>query len=196
MIKRNGEIVMRDTIIIVEGPQGTGKTTVTNYLREKMSATDLYRLSGIKDRTETGKEKIRVKYEKLLEYVDSCQDINMIFDRTFFTNEIYARLGYQQYSFTDVYENLLKKLDTIDADIYLVVLYLEDEEEFSRRLKRDKHEYQKFETESSVLQQKEYLKLADEVEKQTKNIKVIRFNNDNDGKFEEKMEQYFGYLFK
>ena len=48
---------MKDTIIIVEGPQGTGKTTVTNYLREKMSATDLYRLSGIKDKTETGKEK-------------------------------------------------------------------------------------------------------------------------------------------
>ena len=50
---------MKDTIIIVEGPQGTGKTTVTNYLREEMSATDLYRLSGIKDRTITGKEKIR-----------------------------------------------------------------------------------------------------------------------------------------
>lgn len=187
---------MRDTIIIVEGPQGTGKTTVTNYLREKMSATDLYRLSGIKDREETGKEKIRIKYEKLLEYVDSCQDINMVFDRTFFTNEIYARLGYQKYSFTDVYDKLLKTLDSIDADIYLVVLYLDDETEFSRRLKRDKHEYQKFETESSVLQQKEYLKLADEVENQTKNIKVIRFNNDNDGKFEEKMDKYFGYLFK
>ena len=187
---------MKDTIIIVEGPQGTGKTTVTNYLREKMSATDLYRLSGIKDRTEAGKEKIKIKYEKLLEYMENCKDINMIFDRTFFTNEVYARLGYQKYSFSDVYENLLKKLDTIDAEIYLVILYLEDEEEFSRRLKRDKHEYQKFETESGVLQQREYLKLADEVEKQTKNIKVIRFNNDNDGKFEEKMEKYFGYLFE
>ena len=27
---------MKDTIIIVEGPQGAGKTTFTNYLREKM----------------------------------------------------------------------------------------------------------------------------------------------------------------
>ncbi len=186
---------MRDTIIIVEGPQGTGKTTVTNYLREKMSATDLYRLSGIKDRTETGKEKIKIKYEKLLEYVESCKDINMIFDRNFFTNEVYARLGYQNYSFTDVYEKLLKRLDNIDADIYLVILYLKDESEFGKRLKRDKHDYQKFEVESSILQQKEYLKIADEVEKQTKNIKVIRFSTDNDGKFEEKMEKYFGQLF-
>ena len=187
---------MRDTIIIVEGPQGTGKTTVTNYLREKMSATDLYRLSGIKDRTEEGKEKIRIKYEKLLEYVENCKDINMVFDRNFFSNEVYARLGYQNYSFSDVYEKLLNKLDNINADIYLVVLYLEEEEEFARRLKRDKHEYQKFEVESSVLQQKEYLKLADEVEKQTKNIKVIRFKCDNDGKFEERMQKHFGYLFE
>ena len=43
----------KDTIIIVEGPQGAGKTTFTNYLREKMGATDLYRLTGIKDKTET-----------------------------------------------------------------------------------------------------------------------------------------------
>lgn len=186
---------MKDTIIIVEGPQGTGKTTVTNYLREKMSATDLYRLSGIKDRTETGKEKIRIKYEKLLDYIESCKDINMIFDRNFFTNEVYARLGYQDYSFKDVYENLLNRLDKVDADIYLVILYLEDETDFENRLKRDKHEYQKFEVESSILQQREYLKLANEVENETNNIKVIRFKTDNDGKFEERMDKYFGHLF-
>ncbi len=186
---------MKDTIIIVEGPQGTGKTTVTNYLREKMSATDLYRLSGIKDKTETGKEKIKTKYERLLDYIESCKDINMIFDRNFFSNEVYARLGYQKYKFSDVYENLLNRLNNIDADIYLVILYLEDEGEFENRLKRDKHEYQKFEVQSSILQQREYLKLAGEVEKQAKNIKVIRFNTDNDGKFEERMEKYFGELF-
>lgn len=186
---------MRDTIIIVEGPQGTGKTTVTNYLRERMSATDLYRLSGIKDKTETGKEKIKIKYEKLLDYIENCKDINMIFDRNFFSNEVYARLGYQKYNFADVYENLLNRLDNIDADIYLVILYLDEESEFENRLKRDKHEYQKFEVKSSILQQREYLKLADEVEKQAKNIKVIRFNTDNDGKFEERMEEYFGELF-
>lgn len=187
---------MKDTIIIVEGPQGTGKTTVTNYLREEMSATDLYRLSGIKDRTITGKEKIRIKYEKLLDYMESCKDINMIFDRTFFTNEVYARLGYQDYSFTDVYEKLLAKLDTIDADIYLVILYLEDEKEFEKRLKRDKHEYQKFESDSSIIQQREYLKLADEVERTTKNIKVIRFDNSSKEKFEENIHKYFGNLLK
>ena len=187
---------MKDTIIIVEGPQGTGKTTVTNYLREEMSATDLYRLSGIKDRTITGKEKIRIKYEKLLEYMENCKDINMVFDRTFFTNEIYARLGYQDYSFTDVYEKLLAKLDKIDADIYLVILYLNDEKEFETRLKRDKHEYQKFEVESSIMQQREYLKLAEEVEKETKNIKVIRLDTSGKDRYKDGLKKYFGHLFK
>ena len=186
---------MKDTIIIVEGPQGTGKTTVTNFLREEMSATDLYRLSGIKDRTITGKEKIKVKYEKLMDYIENCKDINMVFDRIFFTNEVYARLGYQDYSFTDIYEKLLKRLDNIDAEIYLVILYLGNESEFEVRLKRNKHEYQKFEAESSIIQQREYLKLADEVEKNTKNIKVIRFNTDSSQNFEENLKKHFGHLF-
>ena len=82
---------MKDVIIIVEGPQGAGKTTFTNYLREKMSATDLYRLTGIKDKTETGHMKIKRKYDKLIEYMEVCEDVNMVFDRTFFTNEIYSR---------------------------------------------------------------------------------------------------------
>lgn len=191
---------MKDTIIIVEGPQGVGKTTVTNYLREHLAATDLYRLSGIKDRTEAGKDKIRIKYEKLIEYIENCCDINMIFDRTFFTNEIYSRLGYQNYDFKDVYDNLLYRLDNMknveNYDIYLMMLYLKDEELYNSRIKRDKHQYQKFEAESSIKQQREYLKMADEVEKQTKNIKVIRFENDNEEIFRENIEKYFGDILK
>ena len=76
---------MKDTIIIVEGPQGVGKTSVTNYLREKIVSADLYRLTGIKDKTPTGYDKIKRKYLKLLEYVENCEDVNMVFDRTFFS---------------------------------------------------------------------------------------------------------------
>lgn len=189
-----------DVIIIVEGPQGVGKTTFTNYLRENMAATDLYRLSGIKDRTETGLAKIRTKYEKLIEYIENCEDINMIFDRTFFTNEVYSRLGYQKYSFNETYQSLLSKLDNMKNadkyDIYLVMAYLQDESLYETRIKRDKHQYQKFEEESSILQQREYLKMADEVEKQTKNIKVIHFENDTQEMFEENVQKYFGQYFK
>lgn len=190
----------KDVIIIVEGPQGVGKTTFTNYLRENMAATDLLRLSGIKDRTETGLAKIRLKYEKLIEYMENCSDINMIFDRTFFTNEIYSRLGYQKYSFKDTYQFLLSKLDNMknisQYDIYLVIAYLQDESLYEKRIKRDKHQYQKFDVESSIIQQREYLKMADEVEKQTKNIKVIRFANDTPEIFEENIQKYFSKYFK
>ena len=82
---------MKDTIIIVEGPQGVGKTTFTNYLREKIASTDLYRLTGIKDKTEAGYLKIKRKYMKLLEYVENCEDVNMVFDRIFFSEEVYSR---------------------------------------------------------------------------------------------------------
>ena len=30
--------------------------------------------------------------------------INLLFDRTFFSEEVYCRLGFKEYSFTDVYE--------------------------------------------------------------------------------------------
>lgn len=187
---------MKDTIIIVEGPQGVGKTTFTNYLREKIAGADLYRLTGIKDKTETGYPKIKRKYMKLLEYVENCEDVNMIFDRTFFSEEVYSRLGFKSYSFHDIYEELLEKLDSLDFDIYFVVLYLEDTSKFEQRIKRDKHEYQKFEVQSSIRQQEEYLKMADEIEKGTKNIKVLRINTDKDGAYKEKIEKNFGYLFK
>ena len=46
-------IMERNTLIIVEGPQGAGKTTFTNYLREHLASVDLHRLTGIKDKTIT-----------------------------------------------------------------------------------------------------------------------------------------------
>ena len=187
---------MKDTIIIVEGPQGAGKTTFTNYLREKIPSADLYRLTGIKDKTETGYFKIKKKYFKLLEYIENCEDVNMIFDRTFFSEEVYSRLGYKPYSFHDIYEELLQKLDKLNYDIYFVVLYLEDTNSYKKRIQRNKHEYQKFNVESSIRQQEEYLRLADEVEKETKNIKVVRFDNDNSKDYQEKIDQEFGFLFK
>ena len=42
---------MKNRLIIVEGPQGTGKTNLTNFLRENIPSSNLYRLSGQKDKT-------------------------------------------------------------------------------------------------------------------------------------------------
>ena len=40
-------------LIVVEGAQGAGKTTITDYLRYVVKHTNLYRLSGISDSTIT-----------------------------------------------------------------------------------------------------------------------------------------------
>lgn len=158
----------KNKIIIVEGPQGTGKTTLTDYLRTIMAGSNLYRLSGQKDKTVSGKEKSRFMYESLLEYMKNMESIPMdlIFDRTFFSEEVYARLGYKEYSFTDVYQTLVEKLCALDYDIYFIVLYLENTLLYQQRLARDvHHNYQDFSVENSVNQQNCYLEVARELEK-------------------------------
>ena len=51
-------------MIIVEGAQGTGKTTVTDYIRHSIKYTNLYRLSGTSDSTKEGKKKAQAMYDK------------------------------------------------------------------------------------------------------------------------------------
>ena len=103
-------------IIVVEGAQGAGKTTITDYLRNSVKHTNLYRLSGISDSTITGLEKSKKMYEDLNEYIKKMENlnINLLFDRTFFTEENYCRLGFKEYSFTEVYNELVQKLSELE----------------------------------------------------------------------------------
>ena len=111
-------------MIIVEGPQGAGKTTITDYLRHTIPYSNLYRLSGTSDSTQTGKAKAEEMYIDLLQYLKKLENksINLIFDRTFFTEENYCRLGKKQYTFTDVYNKLLEEFAKLDFDIYYITL--------------------------------------------------------------------------
>ena len=172
-------------IIIVEGPQGAGKTTITDYIRHAIPYTNLYRLSGTSDITVEGKEKAKVMYEDLLEYMKKLENksINLLFDRTFFTEEIYCRLGFKEYTFTDVYEKLVDKLAQMDFEIYYITLYLKDEELYTKRLAREgktKVKYTDFNKNSSSNQQKEYLKLAEEIKQKYENINVVNIDNSKD----------------
>lgn len=172
-------------LIIIEGPQGAGKTTVTDYIRYALKYTNLYRLCGTSDSTPTGKKKAEDMYFDLLEYLEKMQNksINLLFDRTFFTEEIYSRLKFKEYDFSDVYQKLLKKFSMLDFDIYYITLYLEDTSLFETRLARDGKavlDYAKFNIESSVNQQNEYLKMASEISSEYPNIKVFKISNDGD----------------
>ena len=172
-------------IIVVEGPQGAGKTTITDFLRHTLPYSNLYRMSGTADSTVAGKKKAEDMYVDLIEYIKKMENksINLIFDRTFFTEENYCRLGVKQYSFTDVYEKLLDEFANLDFEIYYITLYLENENEYVERLKRDGKAVFKgaeFKAENSKKQQKIYLEMADEIKEKYPNINVLNVANDKD----------------
>ena len=169
-------------IIVVEGAQGAGKTTITDYLRNSIKHTNLYRLSGISDSTKSGLEKSKKMYIDLLEYTKKMENlnINLLFDRTFFSEENYCRLGFKEYSFSEVYNELLDKFSKLDFDIYYITLYLKDESLFEERLKRDgkvEPSYAKFSSQSSINQQRVYLQMAEEVKQKYPNIHVHNIEN-------------------
>ena len=169
----------RGNIIIIEGPQGVGKSTMANFLRDNLASSNLYRLTGIKDKTKTGYDKNKRMYLNLLNYMEESEDteLNLIFDRTFFTEQVYCLLGFKEYKFDDVYERLVQKLNALDFNIYYVVLYLNDTSIYEKRLKRQHHQYQAFSIESSINQQNTYLKLADNLK--AANINVLKIETDN-----------------
>ena len=169
----------RGNIIIIEGPQGVGKSTMANFLRDNLASSNLYRLTGIKDKTKTGYDKNKRMYLNLLNYMEELEDteLNLIFDRTFFTEQVYCLLGFKEYKFDAVYERLVQKLNALDFNIYYVVLYLNDTSIYEKRLKRQHHQYQAFSIESSVNQQNTYLKLADNLK--AANINILKIATDN-----------------
>lgn len=184
-------------IIIVEGAQGAGKTTITDYIRHAIPYTNLYRLSGTADSSKEGKIKAKKMYEDLVDYIEKLQNmsVNLLFDRTFFTEEIYCRLGFKDYSFTDVYERLVEELSKMDFKIFYFTLYLKDEGQFEKRLARAGKavpKYAKFKAESSINQQREYLKMAEEIKQKYPNINVVNIQNDKD--FEEVKKELIDIL--
>lgn len=172
-------------LIVVEGAQGAGKTTITDFLRHSLKYTNLYRLSGTADSSPEGLKKAEKMYVDLLEYIEKLQNtsINLLFDRTFFTEENYCRLGLKEYTFTPVYEKLLDKFSKLDFEIYYITLYLKDETLYEKRLKREGKavpEYAKFKAENSIKQQNKYLEMAEEIKEKYSNIKTLEIANDGD----------------
>lgn len=169
-------------IIIVEGAQGAGKTTVTDFLRYAVKYTNLYRLTGTSDSSIEGKKKATIMYDNLLNYMKTLENlsINLLFDRTFFTEEIYCRLGFKDYSFTDVYERLVEELSKMDFKIFYFTLYLKDEGQFEKRLARAGKavpKYAKFKAESSINHKENIWKWQKKLSRSIHNINVVNIQN-------------------
>lgn len=156
----------RGNMVIIEGPQGTGKSTLANYLRDNISSANLYRLSGQKDKTMNGFNNSVAMYDALFKYLKDMEIVKMymIFDRTFMSEEVYSRLGYKEYSFFNEYAKYAKLLNELNYNIHYFNLYLEDTDLFIKRLDRESHHnYQAFSKESSVMQQNAYKSVASEL---------------------------------
>lgn len=181
----------KEKLIIVNGAQGSGKTTVTDYIRNKLNYTNLYRLSGTSDPSIQGKNKTIKMYENLLLYLKNMEglSINLLFDQIFITEEVYDRLGKKEYSFTKEYNYFMDKLSNLNYDIYIITLYLSKEDDYIRRLDRPgKHDvkYSLYNKENSILQQKVYLEIANEIKEKYNNINIINIDNSNEEKIVKK----------
>ncbi|MCF0126883.1 MAG: hypothetical protein HUJ68_14245 [Clostridia bacterium] len=175
----------KSKIIVIEGAQGAGKTTYTDYIRHTLAYTNLYRLSGTPDSKKEGLKKATDMYNTLLDYIEKLEGtgMNLLFDRTFFSEENYCRLGKKEYSFTEVYEKLLERFSNLNFDIYYITLYLKDEELYEERLNREGKavfEASKFGVENSKSQQKVYLEMSNEIKNKYPHINVININTDRD----------------
>lgn len=186
-------------LIVVEGSQGAGKTTITDYLRYSIKYTNLYRLCGTSDSSITGLKKAVDMYDALLNYMKTLENksINLVFDRTFFTEENYCRCGFKDYSFTENYKKLLKDFCNLDYEIYYITLYLKDTSLFAERIKRDNKcepSYAKFKVESSIKQQEVYLQMAEEIKHDYPNVHVLNLANDVDLEASKKtLREFIGF---
>lgn len=152
----------KSRIIIVEGPQGSGKSTITNLLRETMTSVNLIRMSGVKDKGMTGKEKSFFVHRTTFEMINKLSkcDINFILDRSFLSEVLYCDLGFKPYDsrgWQEYFKGIMNNLkENYDLEF---VLLKPHKDELKERLKRDKGEYQKFNVESSLNQSNKYLEL-------------------------------------
>lgn len=163
-------------IVIVEGGQACGKTTVTNILRERILYCNLYRLSGIKDKSPEGQAKIATHYISLMNYLKTAEVIPFthVFDRTFTTETVYSRLSHTEYSFEEMHETLWGMLEemALKMPVYYVVLLMPKEkleQTICSKSNKPEHAGIKFEVEESLAQQKEFLKIGEK----TRNIKYF-----------------------
>lgn len=160
-----------NNILIIEGAQGVGKTSVTTKLREQIPYSNLCRLSGMRDKTPAGGQKILQYYKEFIEFLKRTKDTEFtyIFDRFFFTEMVYCSLGITQYPWTAEYKQLLSSMYELVQDstkIFLILLTAKEEtfkERLSIRGEKVQHANIEFTAQNSVKQQEVFKALYDDV---------------------------------
>ena len=163
------KIVARQKLILVHGGQGSGKSSVTNALREKMTHTTLMRLAGVPSDQEKANTRSLQYHMSMLEAVNQCYGtgMNFIFDRSYLCEKVYANMGFKGHTFeeeTRILNQGVRELST-RYDIYFVLLTA-SEQTLQQRLNREgkpQFEQVKFSAKNSLKQQEEYLDEFDDL---------------------------------
>lgn len=172
---------MRNKILIFEGAQFSGKTTLASLYRETTTYTNLLRLSGVRDSSVESKIKLTSYYKDFLSFLrnTSNMDLDYVFDRFFFTEMAYSMIGYKDYgSYKEDFLDLLKDFDSLDYDIFIIFLVKDN---FDTIGSRDKPKFTNinFSEEESMKQQEAFLEIKDLIAAIASNIKVIKVNTYN-----------------
>lgn len=158
-------------LIIVEGCQGSGKTTLTNFLRENIPYSQLFRLSGNRF-SGNNEDLFKGELKSFLNHmaIADClatiayTENNAILDRSFLSEAVYSRM-YRGGTFDKYLDDLVRKYESLKS-LYNVVLIrlLVNPKNFDYRLNRDKAVFgvHKFDKEKSIQQQKVYYHLSNE----------------------------------
>lgn len=128
-------------VIILEGPRGTGKSTVGRLLRDTIDGATLMNPTGFSADGTEGLHKISEYYQALDAYLHDLasadNEFTVIFDRTFFSEAVYSRI-YKSYDFAPVYSYLFTSLLACAEEVHLFFLKINDTDELAKRLSRDK----------------------------------------------------------
>lgn len=191
---------MKPKLIIVEGAQGVGKTTITNWLRDNIQSSNLYRLSGIQDNSVAGRRNTSNMYNALCHYINvlganEC-GMHMIFDRIWITEQVYSKLGYKNYDYTESYtEHMywMSKIINKYYDVHIVCLYLQDESLYADRLKRDRGSYKhaQYSAESSIKQEAQYMATVMDIQAEYSSIMVHVIAADKQKQWEKDLSEIF-----
>jgi deoxyadenosine/deoxycytidine kinase len=166
---------MKRKLVIVEGGIASGKSSLSYLLRENMKHTTMISLSSIYDDTSVNNFLYHTNILNMLQDVDGS---NFILCRSFLSNEIMSRLGHKSYNNKQNYDWLLDKLKFLNTYYYdvKIIILATTKQEFERRLsKRDKFELIEHTVNEALSQQREYLKIADELREL--GFDVVVYNN-------------------
>lgn len=169
-------------LLIFEGARGTGKSTLTFKMRQKLKESTLINPTGFHTDGIEGLDKTSKYYDSWMRFlIDmSNHDSTFIFDRFYFSERVYSSL-YKEYDFTDKYNSLneyLEDLSHMGVKIKIFLLTIEDKDELRGRLIRDKIPFGKAEesVEQTLQQQDVYKKIFDSIDYNygSDNLKVYK----------------------